>query len=285
MSNKRIIRVFPRRTSHTPSDNLVFIGDPSLFRPPADEVHISVTFTWDIEEGYRLQKAWNEHYDQVNIGGPAIKWSNQIGEFTPGMYTKQGITITSRGCNRNCPWCLVPFREGKLRLLDIRPGHIIQDNNILSTPQSHQSRVYEMLRKQKQGAIFSGGIDAGLVDNWFVGQVKEMRINSLFLAADTRSALKPLIAAADKLQFLGREKLRCYVLIAFAGESLAEAEMRLMDVWQAGCMPFAQLYQPPERRISYSREWRDLTRTWSRPAAMKTLMRNRIVFASSGKRD
>ena len=41
----------------TPDDDMAFVGQPGLFRPDTDEVHISVTFTWDIEDGIRLQKA------------------------------------------------------------------------------------------------------------------------------------------------------------------------------------------------------------------------------------
>lgn len=44
---KKIIRVFPTRTNATPNDELARIREtPSLF-DEADEVHISVTFTWD----------------------------------------------------------------------------------------------------------------------------------------------------------------------------------------------------------------------------------------------
>lgn len=43
--DKRIIRVFPRRTNATPDDELVRVREtPSLF-DEADEVHISVAFT------------------------------------------------------------------------------------------------------------------------------------------------------------------------------------------------------------------------------------------------
>ena len=67
-----IIRVFPRKTSMTPEDSYSFVGDPPLFRPDAKEVHVSVTFTWDIEEGKRLQRAWANYYPNVKIGGPAM---------------------------------------------------------------------------------------------------------------------------------------------------------------------------------------------------------------------
>jgi len=45
----RILRVFPRRTKATPTDALARVGYPPTpaCRIDADEVHISVTFTWD----------------------------------------------------------------------------------------------------------------------------------------------------------------------------------------------------------------------------------------------
>ena len=42
----RLIRVFPRLTKATPRDELAYFGPPDLFAQ-ADEVHVSVTFTWD----------------------------------------------------------------------------------------------------------------------------------------------------------------------------------------------------------------------------------------------
>ena len=56
-----MIRVFPRRTAMTPTDDLVFVGWPPLIRPTAQEVHISVCFTWDIKLGLKLADAWNQY--------------------------------------------------------------------------------------------------------------------------------------------------------------------------------------------------------------------------------
>ena len=67
----RIARVFPRRTSATPDDELAFVGDPPLFLPTADEVHVSCTFTWDRPQAQRLARAWANHGYTVRIGGPA----------------------------------------------------------------------------------------------------------------------------------------------------------------------------------------------------------------------
>ena len=42
----RILRVFPKRKSYTPDDDLVFVGPPPFAEmiPEHDEVHVSCTF-------------------------------------------------------------------------------------------------------------------------------------------------------------------------------------------------------------------------------------------------
>jgi len=172
----------------------------------------------------------------------------------------------------------VPTYEGELTLLEIKPGWILQDNNLLATPHWHQAAVYEMLRTQSRKVSFPGGLDARLVDDWVADQLRTLRINQVFLAADTEAALGALETAVDKLRFLSRRQLRCYVLLAHGGETVAQAEERLEAVWEIGCLPFAQLYQPPDRYIDYSRPWKQLARTWSRPAAMAALHRKHHVL-------
>ncbi|MDR1201986.1 MAG: hypothetical protein LBL58_10220 [Tannerellaceae bacterium] len=99
--NVRIIRVFPRRTNATPTDELAFIGSPDLFSwdMNVDMVHISITFSWDLPEVAMLEKAWRQ-VAPVSIGGPATGQRGE--EFTPGMYLKKGYVITSRGCPNRC---------------------------------------------------------------------------------------------------------------------------------------------------------------------------------------
>lgn len=267
---RRTLRVFPRRTSLTPVDDMAFIGEPPMIRPDADEVHVSCTFTWDMPRAERLEAAWRQYYPVVKLGGPA--YGSPVNGFTPGKYVKDGVTFTSRGCNNHCDFCLVRPREGKLSLYEtFHPGYIIQDNNLLQCPPDHIDRVFAMLRTQRRAAIFSGGIEAELVDAAFSYRLRTIRVHELFLACDTDDAIEPLRHAMRLLGWLGRDKCRCYVLIG--RESLAEAEARLRAVWDAGCLPFAQCYQPPDNWIKYPSLWRDMARTWSRPAATKTLMK------------
>jgi len=269
-----LIRVFPRRTSYTPRDPLAFVGRPpmKIARPPVDavsEVHVSVSFTWDLATAERLRATWADHYPIVRVGGPALGHMTAGADFTPGRYVNPGVTFTTRGCNRKCPWCFVPSREGRLiEIPDFRPGHIIQDNNFPQATREHQTRVFAMLAEQPRAAIFGGGIDARLVDQWFADQIRAARVEAVFLAADTASLLRPLRKALDLLSFLGRRKLRVYTLIAYGDDTIDKARARLEAVWDMGGMPYAQLYQPDDRYIKYDRAWRDLSRSWIRPAAM-----------------
>jgi len=252
----------------TPNDSYSFVGSPQFtcWLPEAKEIHVSVTFSWDIEEGYRLLDEWKQYYPEVKIGGFAVDGEGE--EFTPGMYIKDGITITSRGCNNRCPWCLV---NNNLRLLDIKPGWIIQDNNLLQCPRSHIDNVFSMMKSQGRAITLSGGLQPNLIDDYIVDQLQSIPIKALFLAADTKEAIKPLYIASEKLKALGRDKIRCYVLIGYKGETIKQAEDRLERVWEAGCLPFAQLYQPPDKYIEYPYAWTKLNWRWSRPAVMKAM--------------
>lgn len=56
-----IARVFPRATTCTPKDEYAFTGDIPLFFPEdITEVHVSVTFSWDMPEAERLARAWRK---------------------------------------------------------------------------------------------------------------------------------------------------------------------------------------------------------------------------------
>ena len=253
----------------TPGDDYAFVGDPPLIRPVADEVHISCAFTWDIPKATRLVSAWRQYYPIVKVGGPAL--GSPVNGFIPGLYIKRGVIFTSRGCNNQCPWCLV-YREGKLLELPITEGNIVQDNNLLQCSKLHIAKVFEMLRAQGKIQL-SGGLDSTRITTDIAEQIRSLRISQIFLAADTKQALKPLERAIKRLN-LPRDKVRCYALLAFNGESMSDCEERLETIWELGAMPFAQLYQPPDKWIKYPKDWRDLARRWSRPAAMKAFMRS-----------
>lgn len=151
-----ILRVFPRKTNATPEDEYVAIGSPGLFVPDdISEIHISVTFTWDLQEAEILAEQW-ARYGDVKIGGPATGMRGE--NFTPGLYLKHGYTITSRGCPNHCWFCSVPKREGALRELPITDGWILLDDNIFACSEKHIRAVFDMLKRQKHRPEFKGAL-------------------------------------------------------------------------------------------------------------------------------
>ena len=266
---RRILRVFPRRTSMTPTDEFAFVGDPPLWRPEADEVDVSVTFTWDRAEGQRLQRAWSLYYPIVRLGGPAF--DDAGGEFVAGRYLRDGVTITTRGCPRACDYCMVPRREGKLRLLqEIGPGNVVQDNNLLAAPREHWDRVTTMLETQR-GIEFSGGLDVQLIrpwhSDWIIAQRRHIR--HVFFAYDRLNQLPALRQVVTRLSAGGmrRRQLRCYVLVGYQGDTIDAAAERLEEAWAAGTLPFAMRWRGVDGKRRIEEDWYRLCNKWMRPAA------------------
>lgn len=265
----RIARVFPTKTNMCPTDEGAYFGAPGLFTPTYDEVHVSTTFTWDKKKAEALAIAWQDH-GEVKIGGCAF--DDPGGEFVPGMYLKKGIIITSRGCPKSCPWCFVPKREGKIRELEIKEGNIIQDNNLLACSKSHIGKVFKMLSTQKR-IDFSGGLDASLVSDDIVDQLRNLSIYQLWLAYDHPNNYKDFKKAVSRLaRYFRRDQIRAYVLIGYGDDTIEKAEERLTQAWEAGSLPFAMLYQPKDYIKEYTKDWKRFQRLWARPAIMKTRM-------------
>jgi hypothetical protein len=262
-----IARVFTTQTSYSPDDENAYFDAPDMLTPKYDEAHISITFTWDIERGKQLAKEWKRNATVVKIGGPALGSENN--KFTPGMYTRSGITYTSRGCNNKCTYCYVWKREGKLTELPVTRGNWIQDNNFLQCSREHKDKVFKML-KNEHAICFKGGLSSRLLDNHFIENAQQLKIKELWFACDTMHDIKSLERSAKVINGkYSRKKLYCYVLI---GVNMQEEEKRLKNVYDLGFMPFAQLLQDTTEKKKYSMEWKNFARKWCRPAIIKTAM-------------
>ena len=155
--SKKIARVFPRRTSATPHDELAFVGAitmetiAAIARAEPSEIHISATFTWDLPDVDELYESYSVFGVPVEVGGPAF--GDRMGDFVPGMYIREGLVFTSRGCNKNCWFCSVPkCCNGEIRELPIVDGWNILDDNVLATSMEHFRGVCNMLMRQPEWA-------------------------------------------------------------------------------------------------------------------------------------
>jgi len=260
----RIIRVFPRRTKATPTDLYAYVGLPDFFVPECDEVHISVTFTWDMKWAEALVREW-EQIASARLGGPATGMAGE--EFEPGRYLRSGYTITSRGCPNRCWFCDVWKREGGIRELPIRPGWNVLDSNLLACSESHVRSVFQMLREQSEPVRLTGGLEAARLKDWHIDELLRLKFKTVYFAYDTPDDYEPLKVAADKMREAGlinrSHKIRCYVLIGYPWDSFDAAEKRLQAVCELGLMPFAMLYR--DRKGKRDEKWMAFRRLWYDP--------------------
>lgn len=254
-------------TNATPQDDYVAIGSPGLFIPEdISEIHISVAFSWDLQKAEILAEQWSR-YGQVKIGGPAFNLPG--GEFTPGLYLKEGYIITSRGCPNHCWFCSVHKRESNgLHELEIKDGYNILDDNLLACSEKHIRNVFAMLKRQKKKPIFTSGLEAKILKPWHVDLLRESKTQRIYFAYDTPDDLEPLINAAKLCQeggfwYPGNRKISCYVLIGYPRDTFEAAEKRLQTVKNLGICPMAMLYRNKKGKTTI--EWRQFQRKWVRP--------------------
>lgn len=262
----KIARVFPSRTSMTPDDELAFVNcqPPMLALPEIDEVHVSVTFSWDMRRAEWLTKQWEAVGVPVRVGG--VAYGKPSGEFVPGLYVKRGAIITSRGCPNHCWFCSVPKREGGLRELPVQDGWNVLDDNLLACSDDHIHRVFSMLARQPYRPKFTGGLEAKILKPWHAEALRELRPEKMYFAYDTPDDYEPLVNAGKIMRAAGHtvtsHRTCCYVLIGYPGDTFQSAERRLIDTIRAGFMPFAMLY----RDMSGSRDhdWAKFQCEWLR---------------------
>lgn len=269
----KIIRVFPRRTSMTPSDADVRINTaPDLF-DEADEVHISCLFSYDKERAEQLADAWAKAGFNVKLGG--VAYSSPSGDFEIGKYVRKGAVITSRGCPNHCWFCNVWRKEGALKELPIQEGYILLDNNILACSEPHIRAVFSMLKRQKQGGLLVGGLEAKILKDWHCDLIKESRIKRMYFAYDTPDDREPFISAMSMLDSheVCRSYRYCYCLIGYNGDTFERAEKRLREIWRYGATPYAMLYRDESGETS--EEWRRFQRQFARPAISHSILKGK----------
>lgn len=268
----RIIRVFPRKTKATPTDEWVRFSPPGLF-DEADEIHVSVTFTYDRPAAERLAEDWRR-VAPVKLGG--VAYGDTSLEFIPGRYIGEGYTVTTRGCPRRCWFCGVWKKWPTVNVLPIHEGWNILDDNLLAAPRPHVEAVFAMLARQTRRVEFTGGLEALALQDYQVGLLADLTPRpNMFFAYDPGDSFETMQSAAGRLLEAGftrnSHRLRCYVLIGYPKDTFAAAEKRLQDMLALGFTPFAMLWKPDDDIKSQEKwrpkpEWKQFQRRWARPA-------------------
>lgn len=170
-------------------------------------------------------------------------------------YTLYGLNYSvgflTRGCNRRCPHCFVPEKEGDVRpyrrIADIiLPGHssaVLMDNNVLAHP--HGIEQIEEIARLGIKVDFNQGLDARLIDDTMARRLSRVKwLTPLRLACDHSSQIEIVRRAIESLRWhnVTPRQYFCYVLV----DDIPDAIQRIRFLKGMACDAFAQPFIPPD---------------------------------------
>jgi hypothetical protein len=139
-------------------------------------------------------------------------------------HSDYSMGFTTRGCIRNCKFCKVPEKEGKIRavgdIYDFWRGQeklMLLDNNLTAMP-DHFERICKQLTKERIKTNFSQGLDIRLINSDMAKLLKPIRLwkrihfafDNVNIENHVRRGIKILTGAG-----IHPDKLTFYVLIGY----------------------------------------------------------------------
>lgn len=134
-----------------------------LMRFLVDKIYVSCIYTWNKAKCKEWQK-------DAEIGGSGWDLRKVLPKEIEKVKPKINLGFTTRGCIRNCEFCIVQEKEGKIRIegdiYDIWDGKYkeitLLDNNILALPK-HFLKICSQIQKENLKVDFNQGLDIRLV--------------------------------------------------------------------------------------------------------------------------
>jgi radical SAM superfamily enzyme YgiQ (UPF0313 family) len=204
------------------------------------------------------------HFDrvyasQIFVGGSGVNLKSELPEDIEVQVPDYDlfkrdykIGFTSRGCIRDCGFCIVKEKEGGIRETPFdwaeTPKVILLDNNFLASPRWKEKLEYFIRHRVK--VCFSQGLDIRLVDSEnakLLAQVKyydsDFKTRRLYFAFDFPE-LDPVIR--EKVAILSsvgipKRHLMFYMLIGY-NTSFEEDYHRFEIIHGLGCLPFVMIF-------------------------------------------
>jgi len=154
-----------------------------------DKIYISTVFTKN--DNLTLEEIGMFGDVEIVKGGPGHDLNKDLPEEVEhkkpdySLYPEcdYSLGFTTRGCNRNCPWCIVPKKEGKYKI-HRHPKEFhnpefdkikLLDNNILFD-KAWFYKVSNWIRRNLLKVDFNQGLDIRLVDQDVADKLSELSI-------------------------------------------------------------------------------------------------------------
>lgn len=243
-----------------------------------DKVYSSKVFTFTPENPYLPENAIK--------GGTGYGIYTDLPAAIDAMYPdysmypkcKHAIGFMTRGCVNNCPWCVVPIKEGNIRAYSDwrsikRPDSrdiVFMDNNVLAC--RHGIVQMEDMVGQDVRIDFNQGLDARLITPEIADLLSRLKwIRFIRMSCDTDAMLDVVLRAMEHLRACGVKPYRVFVYLLV--QDIASAERRAIALRGKGCEVFAQPYRDFANNIEPTEEMKRFARWVNHKAIFKTVAR------------
>lgn len=215
-----------------------------------DRVYMSKVFTFSHDIDTVI------YADEIIRGGTGYKDYGRLPpeieamapDYTIYPHFKQAIGFLTRGCIRNCPWCIVPRKEGsicpaatwqEIKRPDSREI-IFMDNNVLA--HDHGLQQIEEMGNEKIWVDFNQGLDARLINNDVAELLARLHwIRFVRMSCDTVEMVPWVVWAAQAMEKAGIAKSRFWSYVLVKDVDMAHRIVTDLKHW--GIQPFAQPYR------------------------------------------
>lgn len=212
---------------------------------------------------------------KIFIGGSGYdlraKLPDDIEELTPdydAFNLDHSVVFTSRGCVRNCDFCIVREKEGAIAEVenwqkDIQHSKVIVvDNNLLASPLCEEKLWYFIDNDIK--VCFNQGLDIRLINERnaaMLSMVKYYELHfvkrRLYFAFDN---IKLADTFKDRMAVLLRfiknpAHIMVYMIVGNNGQTFEDAMERFEIIRSFGCDPYIMRYHMNDKKLNNFARW------------------------------
>lgn len=194
------------------------IWDMPMMLGATDKAYASCIFTNNRYEAEQYKNlcpsliVGGSGWDLVTVLSPEIEM----------MKPKINYGVTTRGCIRKCSFCIVPRKEGYIRivgdLLDLWDGKakqvVMMDNNILALP-DHFKMICQQAIENRIKVDFNQGLDHRLLTSDIVEIMGRVSHTEYHLAFDNPAHKKSVEKAIRLMRDGGINRCIWYVLVGY----------------------------------------------------------------------
>ena len=239
-----------------------------------DKVYISCIFKKNASQAKGIAKYYPDA--EIDIGGSGVDLKKELPvdvEMMKPDYDLYQSTFsqgyTTRGCIRNCGFCIVPEKEGQIRVnqhpLEFADPRfntmMIMDNNLFAAPEEWQKEVFDWFENTSTKMLSPQGWDARLLTKQRWVRLQSIKhAQAIHFAWDNTKDEHHIVKAIEIMRSGGISKsqlqrnISFYVLAGFES-TFEDALYRCTKLKEMGTQSFVMPYHKKDKRINALARW------------------------------